>query len=224
MVQQLADITFYIFILFLIVTPLVLAYRLVNRDIRTSYTIEASASLFPPTLTPGYQEVIDLCLLVSRASREPQQQSVSPAPPSYSSSSRLSTPPLPIRVRESSAPPIAAYTASTLPSYSATPANYWDLPAPILNIEQHPSAGNTPAPLYIANWNSDDDTTVEQSEATSDAWTPTPVVTPRSEEAGNIEYNADWAENVSIRLRHHVLEEGLEHHPWEHYSEEDFFN
>ena len=32
MVQQLADITFYIFILFFIVTPLVLAYRLVNRD------------------------------------------------------------------------------------------------------------------------------------------------------------------------------------------------
>ena len=149
MVQQLADILFYIFILFFIVTPLVLAYRLVNCDIRTSYTIEASASLFPPTLTPGYQEVIDLRLLVSRASREPPQ-SVSSAPPS-SSSSRLSTPPLPIRVHESSAPPIAAYTASTLPSYPATPANYWDLPAPIWNIEQHSSAGHTPAPLYITN-------------------------------------------------------------------------
>ena len=223
MVQQLADTTLYIFILFFIVTPLVLAYRLVNRDIRTSYTIEASASLFPPTLTPGYQEVIDLRLLVSRASREPQQ-SVSSAPPSSSSSSRLSTPPLPIRVRESSAPPIAAYTASTLPSYPATPANYWDLPVPTWQIEEHPSAGHTPAPLYIANWNSDDDTAVEQSKATSDAWTPTPVVTPHSEEAGDIEYDADWAENVSIRLRHHVLEEGLEHHPWEHYSEEDFFN
>ena len=159
MVQQLADLILFIFILFFIVTPILLAYRLVNRDIRTSYTIEASASLFPPTLTPGYQEVIDLRLLVSRASREPQQQSVSPAP-SSSSSSRLSTPPLPIRVRESSAPPIAAYTASTLPSYPATPANYWDL---------HHSAGHTPAPLYIANWNSDDDTAVEQSEATSDA-------------------------------------------------------
>ena len=32
MVQQLADILFYIFILFFIVTPLILAYRLVNRD------------------------------------------------------------------------------------------------------------------------------------------------------------------------------------------------
>ena len=222
MVRQLADYIFYTFILFFIVTPLVLAYRLVNRDIRTSYTIEASASLFPPTLMPGYQEVIDLRLLVSRASREPQQ-SVSSAPSSFSSS-RLSTPPLPIRVRESSAPPIAAYTASTLPSYPATPANYWDLSAPIWQVEEHPSAGHTPAPLYIANWNSDDDTAVEQSEATSDAWTPTPVVTPHSEEAGDIEYDADWAENVSIRLRHHVLEEGLEHHPWEHYSEEDFFN
>ena len=223
MVQQLADIIFYIFILFIIVTPILLVYRLVNRDIRTSYTIEASASLFPPTLTPGYQEVIDLRLLVSRASREPQQ-SVSSAPPSSSSSSHLSTPPLPIRVRESSAPPIAAYTASTLPSYPATPANYWDLPAPTWNLEQHSSAGHTPAPLYITNWNSDDDTAVEQSEATSDAWTPTPVVTPHSEEAGDIEYDADWAENVSLRLCHHVLEEGLEHHPWEHYSEEDFFN
>ena len=76
----------------------------------------------------------------------------------------------------------------------------------------------------IANWNSDDDTTVEQSEATSDAWTPTSVVTPHSKEAGDIEYDADWAENVSIRLRHHVLEEGIAEHPWEHYSEEDFFN
>ena len=224
MVQQLADHIFYIFILFFIVTPILLAYRLVNRDIRTSYTIKASASLFPPTLTPGYQEVIDLRLLVSRASREPQQQSVSSAPPSSSSSSRLSTPPLPIRVRESSAPPIAAYTASTLPSYPATPTNYWDLPAPTWQIEEQPSAGHTPAPLYIANWNSDDDTAVEQSEATSDAWTPTPVVTPHSEEASDIEYDADWAENVSLRLRHHVLEEGLQHHPWEHYSEEDFFN
>ena len=199
-------------------------YRLVNRDIRTSYTIEASASLFPPMLTPGYQEVIDLRLLVSRASREPPQQSVSSAPPSSSSSSRLSTPPLPIRVRESSAPPIAVYTASTLPSYPATPANYWDLPAPTWQVEEHPSAGHTPAPLYIANWNSDNDTAVEQSEATSDAWTPTPVVTPHSEEAGDIEYDADWAENVSLRLRHHVLEEGIAEHPWEHYSEEDFFN
>ena len=223
MVQQLADITFYIFILFFVITSLVLAYRLVTRDIRTSYTIEASASLFPPTLTPGYQEVIDLRLLVRRASREPQQ-SVSPTPPSSSSSSRLSTPPLPIRVRESSAPPIAAYTASTLPSYPATPANYWDLPAPTWQIEEHPSAGHTPAPLYVANWNSDDDTAIEQSEATSDAWTPTPVVTPHSEEAGDIEYDADWAKNVSIRLRHHVLEEGIAEHPWEHYSEEDFFN
>ena len=223
MVQQLADYIFYIFILFFIITPILLAYRLVNHDIRTSYTIEASASLFPPTLTPGYQEVIDLRLLISRASREPQQ-SVSPAPPSSSSLLRLSTPPLPIRIRESSAPPIAAYTASTLPSYPATPANYWDLPVPTWNNEQHPSAGHTPAPLYIANWNSDDDTAVEQSEATSDTWTPTPVVTPHSKEAGDIEYDADWAENVSIRLRHHVLEEGLEHHPWEHYSEEDFSN
>ena len=223
MVQQLADYIFYIFILFFIITPILLAYRLVTCDIRTSFTIEASASLFPPTLTPGYQEVIDLRLLVSRASHEPQQ-SVSPAPPSYSSSSCLSTPPLTIRVRESSAPPIAAYTASTLPSYPATPANYWDLPAPTWQIEEHPSAGHTPAPLYVANWNSDDDTAVEQSEATSDAWTPTPVVTPHSEEAGDIEYDADWAENVSIRLRHHVLEEGIAEHPWEHYSEEDFFN
>ena len=223
LVQQLADIIFYFFTSILILAPLYLAYRLVNRDIRTSYTIEASASLFPPTLTPGYQEVIDLRLLVSCASREPQQQSVSSAPPS-SSSSRLSTPLLPIRVHESSAPPIAAYTASTLPSYPATPANYWDLPAPTWNFEQHPSAGHTPAPLYIANWNSDDDTAVEQSEATSDAWTPTPVVTPHSEEAGNIEYDTNWAENVSICLRHHVLEEGHEHYPWEHYSEEDFFN
>ena len=222
MVRQLADILFYIFILFFIVTPILLTYRLVNHDIRTSYTIKASASLFPPTLTPGYQEVIDLRLLVSRASREPQ--SVSSAPPSSSSSSRLSTPPLPIRVREFSAPPIATYTASTLPSYPATPANYWDLPAPIWNNEQHSSTGHTPAPLYIANWNSDDDTAIEQSEATSDAWTPTPVITPHSEEAGNIEYDADWAENVSLRLCHHILEEGLEHHPWEHYSEEDFFN
>ena len=73
-------------------------------------------------LTPGYQEVIDLHLLVSCASRKPQQ-SVSSAPPSSSSSLHLSTPLLPIRVRESSAPPIAVYTASTLPSYPATPAN-----------------------------------------------------------------------------------------------------
>ena len=144
-----------------------IAYRLVNHDIRTSYTIKASASLFPPTLMPGYQEVIDLRLLVSCASCEPQQ-SVSSAPPSSSSSSCLSTPPLPIRVHESSAPPIAAYTASTLPSYPATPANYWDLPPPTWNIEQHPSAGHTPTPLYIANWNSNDDTAIEQSEATSD--------------------------------------------------------
>ena len=222
MVQQLADTTFYIFILFFIVTPILLAYRLVNRDIRTSYTIKASASLFLPTLTPGYQEVIDLRLLVSHTSREPQ--SVSSAPPSSSSSSRLSTPPLLIRVRESSAPPIATYTASTLPSYPATPANYWDLPVPTWNLEQHPSAGHSPAPLYVVNWNTDDDTAVEQSEATSNAWTLTPIVTPHSEEAGNIEYNTNWAENVSLRLRHHILEEGLEHHPWEHYSEEDFFN
>ena len=32
MVQQLADIIFYIFLLFIIVTPVLLAYRLVNRD------------------------------------------------------------------------------------------------------------------------------------------------------------------------------------------------
>ena len=224
MVQQLADYIFYIFILFFIITPILLAYRLVNRDIRTSYTIEVSTSLFPPMLTPDYQEVIDLRLLVSRTSCEPQQQSISSAPPSSSSLSRLSTPPLPIRVRESSAPPIAAYTASTLPSYPQTPANYWDLPTPTWNLEQHPSAGHTPAPLYITNWNSNDDTAVEQSKATSDAWTSTPVVTPHSEEADDIEYDADWAENVSVRLHHHILEEGLEHHPWEHYSEEDFFN
>ena len=99
-----------------------------------------------------------------------------------------------------------------------------DLNTPTWNYEQHPSAGHTPASLYVVNWNTDDDTTVEQSEATSDAWTPTPVVTPHSKEAGNIEYDADWAENVSICLRHHVLEEGLEHHSWEHYFEEDFFN
>ena len=223
MVQQLADYIFYIFILFFIITPILLAYRLINRDIRTSHTIKASASLFLPTLTPGYQEVIDLCLLVSRASREPQQQSISSTPPS-SSSSCLSTLPLPIRVQESSAPPIAAYTASTLPSYPATPANYWDLPAPSGNFKQHPSAGHTPAPLYIVNWNTNDDTAIEQSKATSNAWTPTPIVTPHSEEAGNIKYDTDWAENISIHLHHHVLEEGLEHHPWEHYSKEDFFN
>ena len=165
LVQQLADIIFYIFILFFIITPILLTYRLINRDIRTSYTIEASMSLFPPTLTPGYQEVIDLHLLVSRASCKPQQ-SVSPTP-SSSSSSRLSTPPLPIRVCESSAPPIAVYTASTLPSYPQTPANYWDLPVPTWNIEEHPSASHTPTPLYIVNWNTNDDTTVEQSKATS---------------------------------------------------------
>ena len=93
-----------------------------------------------------------------------------------------------------------------------------------IGVDHNTSAGHTPAPLYITNWNSDDDTAIEQSEATSDAWTPTPIITPHSEEASDIEYDADWAENVSIRLRHHVLEEGLEHHPWEHYSEEDFFN
>ena len=149
MVQQLADLLFYIFILFFIVTPILLTYRLVNHDIRTSYTIEASASLFLPMLTPGYQEVINLRLLVSHTSCKPQQ-SVLPAP-SSSNSSHLSTPPLPIRVHESSALPIAVYTASTLPSYLQTSANYWDLPAPTWNISEHPSAGHTPTPLYIVN-------------------------------------------------------------------------
>ena len=105
------------------------------------------------------------------------------------------------------------YTASTLPLYPQTPANYWDLPAPTWNISEHPSAGHTPAPLYVVNWNTNDDTAIEQSEATSDAWTPTPIVTPHNKEAGNIEYNADWAKNISLHLRHHILEEGIVNHP-----------
>ena len=118
-------------------------------------------------LMPGYQEVIDLYLLVSRASHEPQQ-SISPTP-SSSTSSHLSTPPLPIRVCEYSAPPITVYTASTIPLYQSTPANYWDLPVPTWTIKEHPSAGHTPVPLHIVNWNTDNDTAIEQSEATSDA-------------------------------------------------------
>ena len=173
-------------------------------------------------LTPGYQEVIDLHLLICCTTHIPLQ-SVSPAP-SSSSSSCLSTPPLPIRVCEYSALPIAAYTASTIPSAPQTPPNFWDLPALTWNIKEHPSASHTPAPLHVVNWASDDNTTVEQSEATSDTWTPTPVVTPHSEEAGNIEYDTNWAETVSVHLCHHVLEERLKHHPWEHYSKEDFFN
>ena len=115
-------------------------------------------------------------------------------------------------------------TTSSVLDYALLPGNYPHQQGQ-LNYTSHPSSRLVTAHFVaVTNWNSDDDTAVEQSEATSDAWTPTPVVTPHSEEAGDIEYDADWAENVSLRLRHHVLEEGLEHHPWEHYSEEDFFN
>ena len=43
MVQQLADTTFYIFILFFIVTPILLVYRLVNRDTYSASRIEKRA-------------------------------------------------------------------------------------------------------------------------------------------------------------------------------------
>ena len=121
---QMADTTFIIFFLFFILTPLLLMWRLVNRDIRTSYTLEVSASLNPPTLSPGYQEVIDLCLLV-RCSTYPHATT--------SSTTLLTcclTLPLPIVLCQHSSPPIAVLpqpTPSPPSLHSTTPPNYWDI-------------------------------------------------------------------------------------------------
>ena len=179
-----ADLLFIFFFFVLILAPLLLAWRLINRDIRTSYTLEVSASLNPPTLSPGYQEVVDLRLLV-RCLTIPPRASTS----STTLSTRHSTPPLPIAPCQHSSLPIAILpqpTPSPPSSHGTTLPNYWDTQGDaditylVGNQEwythsdsDHPSAGFTPAALPPATWDIDKDMHVEQSEvATSTGWTP----------------------------------------------------
>ena len=155
-----ADTTIILFFFIFILAPLLLAWRLVNRDIRTSYTLEVSASLNPPTLSPGYQEVVDLHLLVHRST----------IPPCASTSSTtLSTCcltlPLPIAHRQHSSLPITVLpqpTPSPPSSHGTTLPNYWDIQGDaditylVGNQEwythsdsDHPSAGYTPTAVKV---------------------------------------------------------------------------
>ena len=230
-----ADYIFILFFFTFILAPLLLAWRLVNRDIRTSYTLEVSASLNPPTLSPGYQEVVDLRLLVRRSTIPPRASTSS-----TTLSTRRSTPPLPIAPRQHSSPPIAVLpqpTPSPPPSQGTTPPNYWDIQgdADITYLvgtqewythsdSDHPSAGYTPAALPPATWDIDEDTHVEQSEvATSAGWTPETPPSPRSAIIEHEEFDQVWADNVNIRLHHHILEEGILEDLTAEITEEDFF-
>ena len=232
---QIADTTFIIFFLLFILTPLHLVWRLVNRDIRTSYTLEVSASLNPPTLSPGYQEVVDLRLLVCRSMI---------LPPASTSSTTLSThcstPLLPIVPCQHSSPPIAVLPQPTPspPSLHGTiPLNYWDIQGDadityLVGIQEwymhsdsnHPSAGHTPTALPSATWDIDKDMHVEQSEvATSAGWTPSMPLFPRSAILEHKEFDQVWADNVNICLHHHILEEGILEDLTVEITEEDFF-
>ena len=158
-----ADTITTLFLLLFILAPLLLVWRLVNHDIRTSYTLEVSASLNLPTLSPGYQEVVNLRLLVRR--------STIPLCASTSSTTLLTrclTLPLPIALCQHSSTPIAILpqpTPSPLTSHGTTPPNYWDIQgdADITYLvgtqewythsdSDHPLAGHTPAVLPEATW------------------------------------------------------------------------
>ena len=197
--------------------------------------MEVSASLNLPTLSPGYQEVVDLCLLVHRLTVLPHASTFS-----TTLSTHCSTPLLPIAPCQHSSLPIAVLpqpTPSPPSSHSTTPPNYWDIQgdADITYLvgtqewythsdSNHPSAGYTPAALPKATWGIDEDTHVEQSEvATSTGWTPSMPPSPRSAVLKHKEFDQVWADNVNIRLHHHILEEGILKDLTAEITEEDFF-
>ena len=229
-----ADITFILFFLVFILAPLLLMWRLVNCDIRTSYTLEVSMSLNLPTLSPGYQEVVDLCLLVCHLTN----------PRTSTSSNTLlthhSTLPLPIVPCQHSSPLITVLP-QPMPSppqlHGTTPPNYWDIQGDtdityLVGTQEwythsdsnHPLAGHIPAVLPPATWDIDKDTHVEQSEvATSAGWTPSMPLSPHSAIPEHEEFDQVWADNVNICLHHHILEEGILEDLTAEIMEEDFF-
>ena len=197
--------------------------------------MEVSASLNPPTLSPGYQEVVDLCLLVCHST-------ILPCAPTSSTTllTRCSTPPLPIALRQHSSLPIAVLsqpTPSPPLSHGTTPPNYWDIQGDaditylVGNQEwythsdsDHPSAGYTPAALPPATWDINEDMHVEQSEvATSAGWTPSTPPSPHSAILEHEEFDQVWVDNINICLHHHILEEGILEDLTAEITEEDFF-
>ena len=231
---QTADISFTIFFLFCILAPLLLAWRLVNCDNRTSYTLEVSTSLNPPTLSPGYQEVVNLHLLVCRSTNLHASTS------STTLLTYCSTLPLPIALRQHSSLPIAVLpqpTPSPSSLHGTTLPNYWDIQGDadityLIGTQEwythsdsdHPSAGNTPVALPPATWDIDEDIHVEQPKvATSAGWTPSTPLSPCSVILEHEEFDQVWADNVNIRLHHHILEEGILKDLTQEITEEDFF-
>ena len=87
----------------------------------------------------------------------------------------------------------------------------------------HPLAGHTPMPLPEATWDINEDTHIEQSEAsTSAAWTSSNT-SPYSAIPKHKEFDQVWADNINIHLHHHILEEGILEDLTQEITEEDFF-
>ena len=231
---QMADTTLFLFFSFFILASLLLVWRLINRDIRTSYTLEVSASLNPLTLTPGYQEVVNLCLLVRRTTNPRASTS------SSTLSTRHSTLLLPIVLHQHSSLLIAVLpqpTPSPPSLHGTTLPNYWDVQGDtditylvgtqewyMHSDSNHPSAGHTPAVLSEPTWGIDEDTYIEQTEAsTSAGWTPETLPLLQSAILEHKEFDQVWADNINICLHHHILEEGILKDLTAEIMEEDFF-
>ena len=198
--------------------------------------MEVSASLNPPTLSPGYQEVVNLCLLVCHLMILPRASTSS-----TTLSTHCSTLLLPIVTCQHSSPPIAVLpqpTPSPPSSHGTTLPNYWDIQGDaditylVGNQEwythsdsNHPSAGFTPTVLPEATWGIDEDTYVEQTEvSTSAGWTPETPPSPHSAILEHEEFDQVWADNINIHLHHHILKEGILEDLTAEITEEDFFH
>jgi hypothetical protein len=194
--QQTADLITFTFLFCFVTLPFLLAWRLINCDIRTSYTLEATVVINPlPSLTTGYQPVVNLQLLVHRHTSTPTTlQVLLPVllnfrlmllVPSYTSEDpqylvlqphTLLLPPIVTLMPAPSMPATFSIATTLHICYlcEVTSGN-WDTPCTLAEPSLHSSAGHTPAIMYVdqtpALTNSTTLVGTLESAATSTIWT-----------------------------------------------------